>query len=126
MFDRRPSHKECAKKIRIARELNEDPSIIKLLNPVDMAIEANDLGYLLKGELIDVLKEVLDETQPENYVGKRPPEPSYKAEITGCELYAFKVFSSRFQCDVYFKFAIKNGDFWLVSLHRDRQPVPTG
>ena len=125
MFDRRPSHKECTNKIRIARELIEEPSNIQLFDPIDLANEANDLGYLFKEELIDVLKEVLDESQPEHYVGKRPPEPSYKAELSGCELFAFRIFLSRFQCDVYFKFALKNGRFWLVSLHRDRQPVPT-
>jgi hypothetical protein len=36
------------------------------------------------------------------------------------ELFAFVVESDRFKCRVYYKFALAEEFFWLVSLHQDR------
>jgi hypothetical protein len=68
----------------------------------------------------DLLLELLTDITPSQYVGARPPQRSYEKEISGCELYAFKVESRSMGCTIYFKFTLVENFLWIASLHRDR------
>ena len=115
----RPSHKELYSKIREARKAVASGSVL-LLEQEAIAQDAIDLEYDIGDELFDVLIKLLNETSTNHYAGSRPPQRSYEREIEGLELFAFAVQSSRFNCRVYYKFALAQGAFWLLSLHQDR------
>jgi len=115
----RPSNKELFGKLRDAKAAvrNED---VFLIDQDVIAEDAMELGYDIGSELMEVLRELLEETSLNHYAGSRPPQKSYKEEIKDLELFPFAVESARFKCRVYFKFALSGGSFWLVSLHQDR------
>lgn len=115
----RPSHKELYQKILEAKK-SVSAGRILIVDPIVVAEDAIDLNYAIENELVDVLKELLDETDPHHYTGTRPPQRSYEKQIQGLELFAFSVESNRFNCKVYYKFAVIEGICWLVSLHQDR------
>lgn len=117
---RRPSYKELEKKIREARQAVREGRVF-ILEQEAVAADAIELGYLVETELLEVLREILDETAPGHYAGTRPPQRSYEREIEGLELLSFAVASARFGCRVYCKFAPTQEAFWLVSLHRERK-----
>jgi hypothetical protein len=116
---KRPSHKELYNKIREARKAVASESVL-LLEQDAIAQDAIDLEYDIGDDLFDVLSELLDETSSKHYAGTRPPQRSYERKIEGLELFAFVVESSRFKCRIYYKFALAEGAFWLLSLHQDR------
>lgn len=93
---------------------------VALLNQLALAADAIELDYSIDFELHQVLSELLEAASPSNYTGSRPPQRSYEQEIHGLDLFAFTVDSKRFKCRLYFKFALANDMFWLVSLHQDR------
>ncbi|MCF8069202.1 MAG: hypothetical protein K9L30_11515 [Desulfobacterales bacterium] len=115
----RPSHKELYGKIIEARHAVSE-GFVSIIKPDAVACDAIELDYAIDLELLDVLSELLNEISPSHYAGKRPPEKSYEQEITGLDLFAFKIESKRFKCRVYLKFAIVESELWLVSLHQDR------
>jgi hypothetical protein len=115
----RPSHKELFGKIVEAR-LAVSQGQVLILELETLAQDALELEYDIETELLTILKELLEETEPEHYVGTRPPQRSYEHEITDLELFAFVRESSRFDCYIYYKFALAQGKLWLVSLHQDR------
>jgi hypothetical protein len=115
----RPSHKELYGKIREAKKTVAEGKVL-IVEQEAVAADALDLEYFIETELLDVLQELLEETSPGHYAGTRPPQRSYEREIEGLELFAFGVESNRFKCRVYYKFALAQEFFWLVSLHQDR------
>ncbi len=115
----RPSYKELYGKLYSAKQMVKEGSF-KLLDQVALAADAIELGYVIESELGDVLTELLGTTTPNHYTGSRPPQRSYEQDIQGLELFAFVVDCDRFKCRVYFKFALENEIFWLVSLHQNR------
>ena len=115
----RPSHKELNHKLYMARQAIRKGRVA-LLNQLSLAADAIDLDYSIEIDLETVLSELLDEINPAHYTGLRPPQKSYEQDIRDMELFAFTVESSRFECRIYFKFALAEGMFWLVSLHPDR------
>ena len=115
----RPSHKELYGKLYSARQIVKEGRVA-LLNQIALAADAIELGYVIESELSDVLAELLGATAPNHYTGSRPPQRSYEQDIQGLELFAFVVECDRFKCRVYFKFALENEIFWLVSLHQNR------
>lgn len=116
---KRPSHKELFGKLRSAREAVKNRRVA-LLNQMALAADAIELDYSIELELEAVLSDLLDEAAPTHYTGSRPPQRSYEQDIQGLELFAFTVESQRFKCRIYFKFALQDAVFWLVSLHQDR------
>jgi hypothetical protein len=114
----RPSNKELFNKIRDATEVVKSDSIA-IIDPAALAADAIELGYRIKN-LKTILLVVLDEIDIDNYAGSRPPQKSYKPEIKGLELFAFRWKSKNFGRIVYFKFCINHATFYLVSLHPDR------
>ena len=116
---RRPSYKELSGKLREAKSA-VTKRMVALLEQDVIAEDAIDLEYVIDKELLYVLEELLNATTPKNYAGTRPPQKSYEREIDGLELFAFIVYSRRFRCRVYYKFALAKEVLWLVSLHQDR------
>lgn len=114
----RPSHKELTGKLKDAREA-VSKGHIETINQTVIAKDAHELGYLIE-ELPEVLTELLEGLTPEHYSGQRPPDRSYTKQIQGLDMFVFITYSELLQNSVYLKFAIKDGRFWLVSLHRNR------
>lgn len=121
---KRPSEKELWKKIEQAKTaLAKDE--INLLFPEVIILELLNFGdFTIDEDLKDILVELLDTVKPENYEGTRPPQKSYESQIENQELFAFVLNSQKLNCaKLYFKFAVKNEVFWLVSLHEDKKIV---
>jgi hypothetical protein len=115
----RPTYKELDKKISDARTAVSNDAV-SLINQEAVAADAIKLGYLLDEELKDVLLDVLSDISPKHYVGTRPPSRSYENRIMASELFAFRAPSTRFNCRVYFKFTLFEEEFFLISLHQNR------
>ena len=114
----RPSHKEISRKIYQAKEALSAKQIF-LVNAVSIAADVLELGFAVD-ELSQILFDLLGEITPEDYAGHYPPQSSYENEILACELFPFKWISRRLGCAVYLKYALKNDQLWIVSLHEDR------
>ncbi|HOG10970.1 MAG TPA: hypothetical protein PLD26_10590 [Smithella sp.] len=113
-----PSRKTITGKVLLAQKASEKGDIV-LVTPDVIVADLIELGRSVD-EIPQILCELLKNTRPDDYVGTRPPQRSYEAVISGCELYAFKALSKKIGCTVYYKFTIKDDSLWLVSLHRDR------
>jgi len=116
---KRPSHGEIAGKIRKAKEAAQK-GLILIMDPAVLASDALELGYDIQ-DISEILLDLLDNVSPRGYIGQPPPERSYKDQITDCELFAFRCFSSRLGCDVYLKVALEDEHIWVVSLHEPRR-----
>ena len=116
---KRPSYKELNNKIHQAREAVLE-SRIYILDQEIIAADALEIGYLVK-DISNVLSDILNEITPSNYAGQRPPQRSYEDKIKGCEPFAFKSESILLGCEIYLKFALKEGLMWLVSFHQHRK-----
>lgn len=115
---KRPTYKELNKKIEQAKEAISNDRIY-LLEPHVIVIDALELGYEVN-KIMTVLSELLKDVTPRHYVGTYPPQKSYEEDILNYELFAFKIESKRFGCDVYVKYVLKDDHVWLVSFHQDR------
>lgn len=91
-----------------------------LLAPDIILADLLDLDYLVE-DLAKDLPAIFRELKPVHYRGRRPPDKSYEKNILDAELFAFSWTSRVFGCDMYFKFAVREGVLWIVSLHRDRK-----
>ena len=116
---KRPSKKELFNKIREAREYVLADQI-EIVDAVSLAADAVEVGYDIGTELTALLDELLNVISPDHYTGSRPPQKSYEAVIQNLELFAFAATSVMVENQIYLKFALAGGKFWLVSLHRDR------
>jgi len=116
--DNRPSVHELNRKIEKGKELVGKGNILTI-NPGAVAADAAELSFLAS-ELQAVLSKILLEVKPTYYIGRRPPEKSYDPQIKGGDLFTFRWMCREFGCEVYFKFCIKEGCFYLVSLHENR------
>jgi hypothetical protein len=117
----RPSHKELSNKLRQAIKLVTEGRV-SILEPNAILADSIELGYSFIPEFNLVIQELLNLATPENYIGARPPQQSYEAEIKGADLYAFVVESSQLNgTNIYFKFALYNDALVIVSLHEDRK-----
>ncbi|CAG0990506.1 hypothetical protein [Geobacter sp.] len=114
----RPSHKELTGKLKTALQCVHANRIL-LVEPVVIAADAIELDYPLS-ELQTVLLDLLNCTGPEHYAGNRPPAKSYETRIKSLELWAFSVTCPRFTPYIYYKFALHENWFFLVSLHPSR------
>ena len=116
----RPSHRELFRKIEIAKNAVVDGRIRHINRPA-MVADALELGYLFQDEFVEIFLDLLNNTTPEHYTGNQPPQRSYEANISGLELFAFKVKSTVLDFIIYYKFSIKNNYCYVVSLHKDRK-----
>lgn len=117
----RPSAKELFNKLKEAKEfLSKEEGFF-----ADPGKVVSELRALKIGDSEDVwqlISTLLDEIQPSNYSGGRPPLKSYEKSIEGKELFAFSWDSQTLGQRMYLKFAIKGDRFYYVSLHKDRPP----
>ena len=120
----RPSHKEISRKLTLAKEAVSE-NRISILNPVSIATDTLELGLNLRN-ISNILSDLLEEIEPDDYAGQYPPQRSYEDEIKDCELLAFRWLSKKLGCRVYFKFTLKETRLWLVSLHEDRKEITGG
>ena len=115
----RPSHKEIYRKIKQAKEAVLE-NRLSFIDAVSIAADALELGYMVS-EISNILVDLLAEITPKEYVGQSPPQRSYEENILQWELFPFRWISKRLGCMVYMKFALKDKQLWLVSLHEDRR-----
>ncbi len=115
----RPTYKELDKKLSEARQ-SIDKGRVNMINPLAMASDADELGYRIEDQFVEVLVSVLDTATPDHYAGQRPPSLSYQNIIMAQALYAFKTQSNTLNCDVYLKFTIFDNELWVVSFHKNR------
>lgn len=120
----RPSHKEISRKLTLAKEAVSE-NRISILNPVSVATDTLELGLNLRN-ISNILSDLLEEIEPDDYAGQYPSQRSYEDEIKDCELLAFRWLSKKLGCRVYFKFTLKETRLWLVSLHGDRKEIAGG
>lgn len=115
----RPTYKELDNKLSQAKKAVENGHV-NLINPVVIAADALELGYSINDEFTGSLSNVLEQTSPKEYVGKRPPALSYENIIVSNALYAFRTNSANFNCQVYLKFTLFDNELWVVSFHKNR------
>jgi len=120
----RPSHKEISRKVKLSKEAVSE-NRISILNPVSVAADTLELGLNLRN-ISNILSDLLEEIEPNDYAGQYPPQRSYEDEIKDCELLAFRWLSKKLGCRVYLKFTLKETRLWLVSLHEDRKETAGG
>jgi len=113
-----PSHKALTRKIRQAIKAVESDSMAFIQQDV-IAADLLELGCEID-RVPDLLLELLADITPSHYAGTHPAQRSYETEISGCELYAFKVESKSLGCTIYFKFTLVEDFLWIASLHKDR------
>ncbi len=122
MHDKRPSDRELIKRIKEAKEsLNNRPGVFA--NP---SKAVGELTYLEIGDADDVwqlIRELLEEIAPKDYIGSRPPQKSYEKSIAGLELLAFSWWSSKLSKWMYIKFVLKNERYYYVSLHQSKEKI---
>ncbi|WP_236892740.1 hypothetical protein [Desulfoluna limicola] len=116
---KRPTRREIDHRLRDAEGAVASDAL-QILNPESVAADAIELGYLIHRDLPRVLAELIQTATADDYAGGRPPEKSYENKILANELFAFRVYSKRFDCRIYLKFTLFDETFWLVSLHRNR------
>ena len=80
------------------------------------------LDVLADGEVWELIGELLEEISPADYAGLRPPQKSYERAIKEKELFAFAWDSKKLGKRMYLKFALVNGDYYYVSLHKSKEP----
>jgi hypothetical protein len=112
----RPSYHELNGKLREAGKAALSGKV-RIVEPDSILADLLDLGIPV-ANLQRVLSELISEINPRKYQGTRPPKKSYENPILGCELFAFAWESASIGCRVYFKFALKEGVLWIVSLHQ--------
>ncbi|MEA2058994.1 MAG: hypothetical protein U9P10_00345 [Thermodesulfobacteriota bacterium] len=117
---KRPTYREITKKLKQACTFVKKGQV-PLINQTPLAVDALELEYSITLDLLEVLTELLDKTDPSHYTGSRPPQRSYEDEISGLDLFAFVVEIERFSHPVYYKFSVSEDGLWLVSLHKDRK-----
>ena len=116
-FDRRrPSTRELGEKLNEAQTVLSTTAGL-FADPTKAVGELNDL------ELADVwplIRKILCEIAPCDYVGAHPPVKSYEKKIEGLDLFAFAWMSRILKKKMYLKFVLKKQKFYLVSIHKDR------
>lgn len=115
----RPSYRELDLKLKQGREA-ASAKRIRLLESDIILADLLDLDYLVE-DLVKDLPAIFRELKPTHYEGRRPPQKSYEQGILDSDLFAFRWASRVFGRDMYFKFAVREGVLWIVSLHRDRK-----
>lgn len=115
----RPSHKEISGKIKEAAEAAAQQRIF-IVEPISFVADAIELDYPV-GLISEIIVSLLNELAPDYYAGHRPPQRSYENCIKGADLFAFQWKSAALKADIYLKFALREGNLWLVSLHKSRR-----
>ena len=119
MHGSRPTDREVIKRLNEAKEHLKIRNGL-FANPAKAVGDLNDLNIGDTNDVWQLIRELLEEILPKNYRGTRPPQKSYEKAVMGSELYAFSWLSLKLGRQMYIKFALKNGRYYYVSLHRCR------
>jgi hypothetical protein len=120
MLQVRPSSRELYNRIEEAKaSLKEREGLFA--NAAKIVGELNHLEIGDSAEVWTLIKELLDEIEPTDYAGTRPPQKSYEKATASCELFAFSWNSLKLGKTMYIKFALKAGIYYYVSLHESRK-----
>jgi len=115
----RPTEREIDKRLTEAKRVLKEKDLL-FADPNKAVGEIDDLGLGDSSELRPLLQVLLEEISRVDYTGSRPPQRSYEPSIANCELWAFSWTSTVLGKEMYLKFALKDGRFYLVSIHQDR------
>lgn len=125
MHDRRPSDRELNKRLDEAKEFLKNREGI-LANPSKAVGELYDLDVLETNNVWSLIRVLLEEIEPKDYKGARPPQKSYEKAIAGKELFAFSWWSSKMGKEMYIKFVLKNERYYYISLHQSHSSEQKG
>ncbi len=125
MHENRPSYHELGKR------LNEAKGVLKkqfglFANLSKASGELTALGIGDSNEVWLLIKDLLEEITPEDYVGTKPPQRCYEKSAEGLELFAFSWWSPKLIKNMYIKFVLKNERYYYISLHQSRSEKTTG
>jgi len=121
----RPQHRELQRKINEAKiALRNGYGIFA--NPAKAVGELNALQIGDTSVIWELIQSLLEEIEPDDYVGGKPPLRSYEKRIEGRELFAFSWWSKTLGHPTYLKFAMKGNCYYYVSLHKDRAKKQKG
>lgn len=122
MYRNRPSDSELCKKIEAAKAALIAES--RVYANVGKAVgELYELGIETPNQIWNLILVLLDEINPKDYAGGRPPQRSYENAIKNCELFAFCWASQKLGKKMYIKFALKDNRYYYVSLHKSRDKL---
>lgn len=121
-YQQRPSVREIHRRLEEARKAIYEHNVA-FANEAKVVGELFNLNISDAEEVWSVILELLVEIKNTDYAGAHPPLKSTEPAIANCELYAFAWESSKFKKRMYLKFAVKDGFFYYVSLHRDKPPL---
>ena len=112
----RPSHRELQKKIEAAKSALEKGRCL-FANPAKAVGELYALDIEETNQIWNLIVLLLDEIEPGDYAGAKPPQRSYEVLIHDHELFAFAWWSDKLSKKMYIKFALKDACYYYVSLH---------
>jgi len=116
----RPSGRELDKRLEEAKACLKDRKGL-FANPAKAVGELYQLAVNDAGEIWKLIYELLEEIDPSDYAGTRPPQKSYEKAINNRELFAFTWMSPKMGKKMYLKFALREGLYYYVSLHESRK-----
>jgi hypothetical protein len=116
----RPSGRELDKRLEEAKACLKDRKGL-FANPAKAVGELYHLAVNDAGEIWKLIYELLEEIDPSDYAGTRPPQKSYEKAINNRELFAFTWKSPKMGKEMYIKFALREGLYYYVSLHESRK-----
>lgn len=119
MYTLRPSSRELYKKLEEAKTALEERQGL-FANPAKVVGELEALEIEDTAQVWNLIRELLEEILVEHYAGARPPMKAYEEAIANQELFAFSWWSKKMGKEMYLKFALKNGRYYYVSLHKSR------
>ena len=125
MLYNRPSGRELDKKIAEAKACLKDQKGL-FANPAKAVGELYELSMIDTAQVWHLIYELLDEIDPSDYAGTRPPQKSYEKAIANRELFAFTWKSQKMGKEMYIKFALREGLYYYVSLHESRKVEKEG
>ena len=120
MLHDRPSGRELDKRLEEAKVCLRDRKGL-FANPAKAVGELYQLAINDAGEVWKLIYDLLEEIDPSDYAGTRPPQKSYEKTIANRELFAFTWKSPKMGKEMYIKFALREGLYYYVSLHESRK-----
>jgi hypothetical protein len=120
MLHDRPSGRELDKRLEEAKACLRDKKGL-FAHPAKAVGELYELAVNDASEVWRLIGELLEEIEPSDYAGTRPPQKSYEKATLNRELFAFSWRSPKMGKMMYIKFALREGLYYYVSLHESRK-----
>lgn len=117
----RPSTREIDKRLKEVKKALKNRRVL-FANEAKVVAELMSLEIDDTDKVWDLISELIDEIELDNYAGGYPPQKSYEPLVANCELWAFSWKSSLLKKQMYLKFCIKEETFYYVSLHKSKFP----